>query len=140
MKDLDGLFPAELRDRLIALRRELHRHPELSLKEERTAQRLHDELALLKPATLKRVAGTGVVARFKGRDPKAPVIAVRGDIDALPIQEECGGFRVQRPRFLFGHPGSLRLQARPHRHRIEGNGAFRLRSFFQVEHRDPRLQ
>jgi hippurate hydrolase len=89
-KNLDGLFPAELRDRLLALRHDLHRHPELSLKEERTATRLHQELASLQPAELKRVAGTGVVARFKGRDPKAPVIAVRGDIDALPIQEETG--------------------------------------------------
>src|SRR5260370_19909130 len=90
MKDLDGLFPAESRQRLIALRHDLHRHPELSLKEERTATRLHQELASLQPAELKRVAGTGLVARFKGRDPKAPVIALRGDIDALPIQEETG--------------------------------------------------
>jgi hippurate hydrolase len=90
VKQLNELFSSELRNRLIALRRDLHRHPELSLKEERTAQRLYDELALLQPDELKRVAGTGVIARFKGRDSRAPVIAVRGDIDALPIQEETG--------------------------------------------------
>src|SRR5262245_13671670 len=87
---LNGLVPADLRQRLVALRRDLHQHPELSLKEERTSSRLHEELAALKPAELTRAEGKGVVARFKGRDPKAPTIAVRGDIDALPIHEETG--------------------------------------------------
>jgi hippurate hydrolase len=90
MPTIDGLFSPDLRKRLLSLRRDLHRHPELSLKEEKTAQRLHDELATLKPASLKRIAGTGVLARFKGKNPKAPVVAVRGDIDALPIQEATG--------------------------------------------------
>lgn len=44
----------------------------------------------LQPAELDRIAGTGVVARIKGRDSKASRVAVRGDIDALPIQEETG--------------------------------------------------
>ncbi len=83
-------FPEALRARLVALRRDLHCHPELSLKEERTAAKLHDELALLNPVSLSRVAGTAVIARIKGRDPKAPVVAVRGDIDALPIREATG--------------------------------------------------
>lgn len=103
---LDRLFSSNLRSRLLALRRDLHRHPELSLKEEQTAQRLYDELATLKPASLQRMAGTGVVARFKGRDPKAPVVAVRGDIDALPIQEATGlDFASQVPGVMHacGH-------------------------------------
>ncbi|MBI4421362.1 MAG: hypothetical protein HY560_11105, partial [Gemmatimonadetes bacterium] len=87
---VNGLFPPPLRERLVTLRRDLHRHPELSMKEERTALRLYDELATLQPASLRRIAGTGVVARFKGKDSGAPVVAVRGDIDALPIQEETG--------------------------------------------------
>jgi amidohydrolase len=44
-------------------------------------------LAELGAADVARVAGTGVVARFAGRDRSAPVVAVRGDIDALPIDE-----------------------------------------------------
>ncbi|MFN8668477.1 MAG: M20 family metallopeptidase [Gemmatimonadaceae bacterium] len=75
--------------RLVALRRELHRHPELSWKEYATSDRLAAVVESLGGA-VTRVANTGIVARFKGRDPGAPVVAVRGDIDALPIHEETG--------------------------------------------------
>jgi hippurate hydrolase len=88
MRPLDRLFSAELRQRLLTLRRDLHRQPELSLEEERTAARLYDELADLRPAALDRVAGTGVIARLRGTEPSAPTVVLRGDIDALPIQEE----------------------------------------------------
>jgi len=80
----------ELRQALVRLRRDLHRHPELSFEEERTASRLLEELKPLHPVELDRVAGTGVVARLAGRDRQAPVVAIRGDIDALPIQEATG--------------------------------------------------
>jgi hippurate hydrolase len=86
----DSLFPAELREQLLNLRHDLHRTPELSFQEERTAERLHHELAALNPVELARIAGTGVIARIRGEDPKAPVVALRGDIDALPIQEATG--------------------------------------------------
>ena len=84
------LFPGELRDRLLALRREIHADPELSFQESRTAARLEEALKPLTPKRLERVAGTGVVARIKGRNPDAPVVALRGDIDALPISEATG--------------------------------------------------
>jgi amidohydrolase len=87
---LASIFPPRLRNTLVSLRRDLHREPELSFQEERTAARLYDALAAFGPRELDRVAGTGVVARIRGRDPGAPVVAVRGDIDALPIQEETG--------------------------------------------------
>ncbi|UCF20793.1 MAG: amidohydrolase [Gemmatimonadota bacterium] len=90
MADLNSLFGKGLRGRLLALRRDLHRHPELAFEEERTAARLYDELAKLDPAELERIAGTGVIARIAGTDDAAPVVALRGDIDALPIQEETG--------------------------------------------------
>jgi hippurate hydrolase len=79
--DLAGLF---------ALRRELHRHPELSWQEERTAARLEEVLRSLGALDVRRVAKTGVTARIAGREPGAPMVALRGDIDALPIQEETG--------------------------------------------------
>jgi hippurate hydrolase len=83
-------FSPGLRQRLIELRRDLHRHPELAFSEHQTAERLESELARLKPAELKRVAGTGLLARIRGRKPGGPAVAIRGDIDALPIQEETG--------------------------------------------------
>jgi len=84
------LFPADARDALVTLRRDLHEHPELSFAERRTCERLHAALAPLDTRRLDRVAETGLVARIRGRDPAAPLVAVRGDIDALPIQEATG--------------------------------------------------
>lgn len=89
--------PAAARDRftheemvqLVTLRRQLHRHPELSWKEYATSDRLAAVAESL-GGEVHRAANTGVVARFKGRVPGAPVVAVRGDIDALPIQEDTG--------------------------------------------------
>lgn len=85
-----SMFSADESQRLIALRRELHRHPELSWKEHRTAERLETALRALNVADIRRVAGTGVIARIPGTDRNGPVTAIRGDIDALPIQEATG--------------------------------------------------
>ncbi|MDX1997118.1 MAG: M20 family metallopeptidase [Thermoanaerobaculia bacterium] len=84
-----GLKP-ELAARLVALRHDLHRRPELAFEEHETAARLEVELGRLDPLSLERVAGTGLVARFAGRDRSRPPIIVRGDIDALPIDEATG--------------------------------------------------
>ncbi|HEY0972100.1 MAG TPA: M20 family metallopeptidase [Gemmatimonadales bacterium] len=96
-----------LADALIALRRDLHRYPELSGQEYRTCERLERAFSALVPiATVERVADTGLVARVPGRDPSAPVVAVRGDIDALPIQEETNlPFASERPSIMHacGH-------------------------------------
>jgi amidohydrolase len=87
---IEPFFPPPLRERLVALRREIHANPELSFKEVETARRLTAALAEISPVQLDRVAGTGVVARIRGRERGAPVVAVRGDIDALPIEEATG--------------------------------------------------
>jgi hippurate hydrolase len=84
------LVAPELRERLVALRRDLHQHPELSFAEHRTSDVLARELERLAPARLDRAARTGLIARIAGRNPDAPVVAIRGDIDALPIQEATG--------------------------------------------------
>ncbi|MEO5817022.1 MAG: M20 family metallopeptidase [Gemmatimonadaceae bacterium] len=85
-----ALVSDALRERLIGLRRDLHQNPELSFAEHRTSDVLARELEALAPARLDRVARTGLIARIAGRDPSAPVVAIRGDIDALPIQEATG--------------------------------------------------
>jgi hippurate hydrolase len=83
-------FPLDDARRLVELRRDLHRHPELSWKEKETSERLVAALASIGITDVVRVAGTGIVARVPGLDRTAPVVAVRGDIDALPITENTG--------------------------------------------------
>ena len=87
---VDELFSPELRDQLVTLRRAIHREPELAFKEHATADRLAKALGAMGISDVRRVAGTGVVARIPGRDRSAPVVALRGDIDALPIHESTG--------------------------------------------------
>lgn len=83
-------FKPEVQERILNLRHDLHRNPELALQENKTADRLERELRMVDALPVRRVAGTGVIARVPGRSKQAPVVAVRGDIDALPIQEETG--------------------------------------------------
>ncbi len=87
---LQPIFSATMTEELVALRRDLHRHPELSWREEGTVQRLHDAFTGAGVTEIERVANTGLVARVPGRDASAPVVALRGDIDALPITEDTG--------------------------------------------------
>ena len=103
---MTSLLSAELGDQLRTLRHELHRDPELSLEETRTAERLAAELNKIDLKYSRRVAGTGIVARIAGIDPDAPVVVIRGDIDALPVQEDTGvDFASQNPGVMHacGH-------------------------------------
>ena len=76
------------RDYTVSLRREFHQYPEVSWKEFRTAQRIREELDKLNIPYVE-VAGTGTIATLKGNR-EHPVIGLRCDIDALPIQENSG--------------------------------------------------
>lgn len=71
---------------IIRWRQHLHAHPELSYQETKTSQFIAQTLRDLglSPAT---VSGTGVVALVEGKNPSSKVVALRADIDALPIQE-----------------------------------------------------
>lgn len=74
----------DIYDALVSLRRDVHQHPELSFQEHRTSQLIAERLAQLDIPVRTGVARTGVVGDL-GSD--GPRIALRADIDALPIQE-----------------------------------------------------
>lgn len=73
-------------DYIVSLRRDFHAHPEISLKEYRTAQRIEEELDKL-GIPHQRSGETGVYAEIKGERPGTGIIALRADIDALAITE-----------------------------------------------------
>src|SRR2546427_3386464 len=76
-----------MRPQLIETRRDFHMHPELSNREERTARIVAEKLRALGLDEVKtNVAKHGVVALLKGAKP-GPVVALRADMDALPINE-----------------------------------------------------
>lgn len=71
----------------VAARRHLHAHPELSFEEVQTGRFVADRLTEFGIEHRTGVAGTGVVALIKGKNPRKRTIALRGDMDALPIRE-----------------------------------------------------
>lgn len=72
---------------LITWRRHLHQHPELSYQEFETAKFVQDKLTEWK-IPFQVMANTGVIGLIKGKNPQTKTIALRADMDALPIQEE----------------------------------------------------
>jgi amidohydrolase len=74
---------------LIAVRRDIHAHPELAFQEVRTAGVVAAELTRLGIKFQTGVGRTGVVGTIEGGRP-GPTIAIRGDMDALPIEERTG--------------------------------------------------
>jgi amidohydrolase len=75
-----------LSDTLVALRRDLHRHPELGFQETRTSSLVAAKLEEMGLPVRRGVGRTGVVAELENG--KGPRVALRADMDALPIQEE----------------------------------------------------
>lgn len=79
---------ADHNDEIISIRRHLHQHPELSFKEFETSAFIQKKLTEWGIDYKTGFVGTGIVAHIKGKNPESKVIALRADIDALPIQEE----------------------------------------------------
>lgn len=102
----------ELEPQLIAWRRALHAQPELSFEEVQTTDFLVEQLSQIPGLTLQRPTKTGVVAVLRGSRP-GRTIALRADIDALPIQEETGlpfASRVPGVMHACGHDGHAAMQ------------------------------
>lgn len=89
-KQLIAQFTAEEREQLLALRRALHQCPEPSWQELKTQALLKSALQAAGITTLREVAKTGLIATLPGKNKNGPIVAIRGDIDGLPILEETG--------------------------------------------------
>ncbi|MNJ44649.1 M20 family metallopeptidase [Paenibacillus bouchesdurhonensis] len=99
---LKSLFPA-----MVERRRYLHRYPELSFQEQNTSAYVADVLRELGIDTVVGVGGNGVVGTIKGQLP-GRTVALRADMDALPIQDEktCEyASQVQGVMHACGHDG-----------------------------------
>ena len=75
-----------LEEQVVAWRRDIHQYPELSNREFRTAEKVAEHLKSLDIEITTKVAHTGVVGVLKGGQP-GPVVALRADMDALPVTE-----------------------------------------------------
>jgi len=70
-----------------AIRHHIHAHPELSFQEYETAKFIASKLAEYGIEHQTGVAGTGIIALIRGKNPQSKCIALRADMDALPIEE-----------------------------------------------------
>jgi amidohydrolase len=109
MKDLASLIEADRRH-LEALRRDLHQHPELGYEEHRTSGVVRRELERAGVQFAGDLAGgTGVLGFLPStRHEDAPTVALRADMDALPIEERTGaGYSSENPGKMHacGHDG-----------------------------------
>ena len=86
--DIDRLA-AGIEKTVVGWRRDFHEHPELSNREFRTAEIVAEHLRELGIEVRTGVAHTGVVGVLRGGKP-GPVVALRADMDALPVTEETG--------------------------------------------------
>ena len=91
---------SEHKDKVVAIRRHLHAHPELSFEEKNTSAYVCSFLDDLQIPYTQGWAGYGIVATISGKKP-GPRRAFRADMDALPIQEEN-----QKP-YTSVHPGKM---------------------------------
>lgn len=87
LKDKIHKLTEDIFSRTVQDRRHLHQHPELSFKEFETQKYIWQRLDEIGITNKKKVATTGIVALIEGKNPSSKTIALRADMDALPIQE-----------------------------------------------------
>jgi len=101
-----------LHDELVAIRRDLHAHPELGFEEVRTARIVADKLGELGYEVVTGVGKTGVVGLLSGDQPGDRTVLLRFDMDALPIHEENDvPYRSQTPGVMHacGHDAHVAI-------------------------------
>src|SRR5579863_3284446 len=103
---IDELKPYE--PELIAIRTDIHRHPEVGFEEVRTVKLVAEQLRAWGVEVTEGIAKTGVVGTLKGKRPGQRAIGLRADLDALNIQEVEGrAYRSEVPGKMHacGHDG-----------------------------------
>jgi amidohydrolase len=107
-EEIQALAPS-----MIAMRRDFHRHPEISFEEFRTAGILAYHLESLGLEVSRGIGGTGVIAELRGAQ-AGKTVMLRADIDALPILETTGAeYASQTPGAMHacGHDGHSSIAA-----------------------------
>ncbi len=103
----------EIQDWMIHIRRRLHQYPETAFQEKNTAKLVCDELLKLGIPFKNHIALTGIIGIIgEDQGESTPIVALRADMDALPIQEETGlSFSSKRPGFMHacGHDGHVAM-------------------------------
>ncbi len=89
-------------ENLLTVRHYLHQHPEVSQQEFNTQKYIFNLLMELNPDRLEKVASTGIIACFNGREPGINIL-LRADIDALPIQETNTDFEYKSKNSGVSH-------------------------------------
>ena len=121
-----------LQPQLVEWRRRLHQRPELGFKEQLTAEFISEKLKAWGVEHQTEVAKTGIVATIEGAQP-GPVLGIRADMDALPIQEENQvPYRSQHDGIMHacGHDGHTAIALGTahylanHRHNFQGTVKF----------------
>ncbi len=97
IKKLSAEYLAEF----IAIRRHLHQHPELSMEEVETAAFIASKLDEYHIPYQKGIAKTGIIATIEGKNPSLKTIALRADMDALPITE------INKTEYTSANPGVM---------------------------------
>jgi amidohydrolase len=129
-------------DRMIEIRRHLHRHPELSNREAGTQRYLREMLAKEGIAGIRDVAGYGLAVDIVGTGrPSNRKVAVRADIDALPIEEESGvDFASENPGVMHacGHDAhaAMGFAVAAHLHSARDSFGGTVRLIFQPAEED----
>src|SRR5690606_12204353 len=87
LKDKVKELAKQYQQQVVGFRRHLHANPELSFKEFETSAFVEAQLHSFGIDQIEKKAGTGWVVLIEGKNPSKKVVALRGDMDALPIQE-----------------------------------------------------
>ncbi len=95
-------------DYIVKVRRYLHRHPELSMLEKETSEYIQKELTEL-GVPFEIVPPYGIIAKIEGKN-KDKMVALRGDMDALPIQEENGHLDYKSTLRLCTHADTMPIR------------------------------